>query len=104
MNYGYEHENRKRKAERTQEFNQMLDNYYKYRPDYPEEVIKAIINKANLTIYSKLLEIGAGSGKTTSQFTDFGFEIVCIEPGADFVERGKTKFKIKKYKVRCFTI
>ena len=80
----------------TQEFNQMSDYYDKYRPDYPEELVKTIINKANLTVGSKLLEIGAGSGKATAPFADFGFEIVCIEPGADLVEQGKAKFNDNK--------
>ena len=80
----------------TQEFHQMSDYYDKYRPDYPEEIIRTIINKANLAASSKLLEIGSGSGKATAQFADFGFEIVCIEPGVDLVEQGKAKFKDNK--------
>jgi len=72
------------------------DVYDKYRPDYPEELITTIINRANLTTESKVLEIGAGSGKATALFADFGCEIICIEPGADFAEKGKAKFKDNK--------
>ncbi|MHC1695769.1 MAG: class I SAM-dependent methyltransferase [Eubacteriales bacterium] len=74
------------------EFNKMSDYYDKYRPDYPIELIKAIVEKANLNNSSKLLEIGSGSGKATIQFADLGCEIVCIEPGVNSVEQGKVKF------------
>ena len=81
-----------------QGFNQMADYYDNNRPDYPEELITAIINKANFTAGSKLLEIGAGSGKATALFADFGFEMLCIDPGADLAEKGKERFKDKNIK------
>jgi len=74
-------------------FNQMAEYYDKYRPNYPNEVITAIIEKASLSAGSKLLEIGSGSGKATEQFADFGFDICCIEPGADLVKIGIERFK-----------
>ena len=85
-------------------FNHMADYYDDNRPDYPEELIATIINRANLSPESKVLEIGAGSGKATAQFADFGFEMLCIEPGADFAEKGKKRFKDKniKYIVSTF--
>lgn len=79
-------------------FNQMADYYDKYRPGYPQEIITAIIKKANLVAGSKLLEIGAGSGKATKQFSDFGFEILCIEPGVNLVNLGNENFKGKTIK------
>jgi len=43
-------------------FNQMADYYDRYRPGYPNDIIKTIIERAGLIAGSKLLEIGAGSG------------------------------------------
>ena len=80
----------------AQYFNQLADFYDNYRPDYPWELITTIINRANLIAESKVLEIGAGSGEATSLFADFGFEMICIEPGADMVEKGKVKLKNNK--------
>ncbi|MCL2772743.1 MAG: methyltransferase domain-containing protein [Oscillospiraceae bacterium] len=68
---------------------------YDNKPDYPEELINIIISKVNLTAGSKLLEIGSGTGRATVQFADLGFEIVCIEPGINMIERAKTKLKDK---------
>ena len=73
-------------------FNQMADYYDKYRPNYPDDIIRAIIGEAGLTKGSKLLEIGAGSGKATAQFANFGFEMLCIEPGEDLVKKGNETF------------
>ena len=78
-------------------FNQMADYYDKYRPGYPQEIIDTLILKAALTPSSNLLEIGAGSGKATELFTGKGFNMLCIEPGADLVEIGNTKFKEENF-------
>ena len=77
-------------------FNQMADYYDTYRPGYPNDIIETIIRKANLTVDSKLLEIGSGSGKATAQFVDIGLDIICIEPGADLVEKGRKTFQDKR--------
>jgi SAM-dependent methyltransferase len=84
-----------------QSSNEMVEYYM---PDYPEELITTIINRANLTAGSKLLEIGAGSGRATKLFTDFGFEILCAEPCANLAEKGSERFKDKniKYIVSLF--
>jgi len=89
--------NMKTESERqgaVQGFNEIAETYDN-KPDYPEELIKIIIDKANLTSGSKLLEIGSGTGRATVQFADFGFEIVCVEPSINMIERAKTKLKGK---------
>jgi len=74
-------------------FNQMADYYDRYRPDYPDETIRQVLETAKLRDGAKLLEIGAGSGKATAQFTTHRFTIICIEPGADLVKKGMKKFQ-----------
>ena len=89
--------NMKTESERqwaVQGFNEVAETYDN-KPDYPEELIKIIINKVNLTAGSKLLEIGSGTGRATVQFVDFGFEIVCIEPGIEMIAKAKLKLKDK---------
>jgi len=79
--------NMKTESERqgaVQAFNKIAKTYDN-KPDYPEELIQIIINKANLTAGSKLLEIGSGTGRATVQFAGFGFEIICIEPGSEMI-------------------
>ena len=82
----------------SETFNQMVDYYDKYRPSYPQEIIDTIIKKANLHTGSKILEIGSGSGKATTQFADYGFEMCCIDPGVKLIEKGRERFQGKNIK------
>lgn len=77
-------------------FNQMVDYYDRYRPQYPTEIIDKIVTTASLTCDSRIIEIGAGSGKATSQFIDYNIDILCIEPGKALAEKGIERFKGNK--------
>lgn len=57
------------------------DYYDKFRPSYPQELINCIIIETGIDINSRILEIGAGSGKATELFVNKGFDMYCIEPG-----------------------
>lgn len=62
-------------------FDKAAEYYDEFRPGYPKEIIQTMVEKTNLSNFSKTLEIGAGSGKATEYFKDYGFSIRCIEPG-----------------------
>jgi len=74
-------------------FNQTADYYDKFRPSYPRDIIDALIKETGIKEGSKLLEIGAGSGKATELFIDKEFNILCIEPGDDLVKIGNKRFE-----------
>jgi len=73
-------------------FNQMSDYYDQYRPSYPAETIRTLIEETGIRQGSKLLEIGAGSGKATELLANGGYEILAVDPGKDLIEVGKKKF------------
>ncbi len=77
-------------------FNQMAEYYDIFRPGYPTEIIHTIVEKARLTPASRVLEIGSGSGKATEQFADYGFEMLCMDPGEDLVQKGNQRFQDTK--------
>lgn len=79
-------------------FNQAADYYDKFRPTYPKDIIQSFIDQAKLTRGARLLEVGAGSGKATELFTNKGFEILCIDPGADLVHIGNSRFEDENFK------
>ena len=79
-------------------FNRAADYYDKFRPSYPNEIINALIKNANLSYGSKLLEIGAGSGKATELFVNKGFDILCIDPGVDLVKIGNERFTNENFR------
>ncbi len=82
--------------EQSKRFDESADYYDQYRPGYPEELIDCILEKTQLQPGSELLEIGAGSGKATLPFVDRGFNLHCIEPGANLAAAGMEKFSPTK--------
>ena len=79
-------------------FNQAADYNDKYRPSYPTDIIDCLIQQAKLTAGSKILEIGAGSGKVTELLTNKNYEILGIDPGKDLVAIGNSRFSNEKFK------
>ena len=73
-------------------FDKAADYYDKYRPSYPREIIDTLIAETQIKENSKLLEIGAGSGKATELLAGKGFDITCIDPGENLVRMGNEKF------------
>ncbi len=73
-------------------FDKAADYYDKFRPGYPIEIINALVSHTKLDKTARTLEIGAGSGKATEYFKDFGFNIRCIDPGENLITIGNYKF------------
>ena len=73
-------------------FDKAADYYDTFRPSYPSEIVDKIIRTTNITSNSKLLEIGAGSGKATLLFAPHNYEILCVDPGENLVKNGRIKF------------
>lgn len=73
-------------------FDQTAEYYDTFRPSYPVEIIDKIISATNVNSHSKLLEIGAGSGKATILFMPHNLKIHCVEPGENLVRKGRIKF------------
>lgn len=67
-------------------FNTAAEQYDAARPGYPEALIDHVIQKAGLTQESRLLEIGAGTGKASVLFAQRGYQMLCLEPGVQMGE------------------
>lgn len=78
--------------EQSKQFDKAAGYYDRYRPSYPDKLIDDLIEKVPLTKESRILEIGAGSGKATELFVNRGFGVTCIEPGEELVKAGIKKF------------
>jgi trans-aconitate methyltransferase len=76
-----------------QSFNSVASSYEKYRPHYPDQLYKDIIQYANLQPEDHLLEIGCGTGKATEGFIGQGYKnITCIEYGENLAKLTQDKF------------
>lgn len=84
--------------EESKRFDAAAEYYDVFRPDYPPELIDCIERESALGPRSRILEIGAGSGKASELFLNRGFELLCIEPGSRLAELGSRKHSGKKVK------
>ncbi len=64
----------------TERFSNRVDNYVKYRPGYPVEVLTYLKDKFNLTAMSTIADIGSGTGIFTKLLLDEGYAVYAIEP------------------------
>ena len=72
-------------------FNTAAKLYEEVRPGYPEELIRDVVNLAGLNDYCRILEVGCGTGKVTLSFAERGYELVCLDIGADLIAVAKEK-------------
>lgn len=61
-------------------FSNRVDNYIKYRPDYPIEIIALLEKKIALSKNYKIADIGSGTGISAINFLKNGNKVVGIEP------------------------
>ncbi len=64
-----------------QTFDSAAALYHQVRPDYPEELLEAVIDAAGLRRGDRLLEVGCATGKATIPLAEWGFRITCVELG-----------------------
>jgi len=64
----------------TRRFTSRVDNYRKYRPGYPPEVIPYLVENAGLTPHSVIADVGAGTGLLTQLFLEHGNPVYAVEP------------------------
>ena len=60
-------------------FGEVADEYDRYRPSYPDELVTAVIAYAGGPRLD-VLEVGAGTGKATTLFASAGLRISALEP------------------------
>jgi len=69
-------------ADPTKRFSDRVDNYVKYRPGYPTQVLEYLKDKGNLSARSIIADIGAGTGIFTKLLLDQGYTVYAVEPNA----------------------
>lgn len=83
----------------TQRFSNRVENYVKYRPGYPPEVITYLKEQTALTPSTVIADIGSGTGILSELFLKHGNPVYGVEPNPEMraaAERllsGYTKFR-----------
>ncbi len=63
---------------RAESFGSVAEDYDRYRPQYPQAMIEALVTSAGLTV----LDVGAGTGIASAQLAQAGADVLAVEPDA----------------------
>ncbi|MES2140025.1 MAG: class I SAM-dependent methyltransferase [Bacteroidota bacterium] len=80
-------------------FSSRVDNYIKYRPDYPREVIAFLKQEGILTPDSVIADIGSGTGISSELFLKQGNVVYGVEPNKEM--RDAAQRILVEYKSFC---
>lgn len=64
----------------TQRFSDRVEDYVRYRPGYPREVVTTLECEARLQKGDVIADVGSGTGISASLFLEAGYEVYAIEP------------------------
>lgn len=66
----------------TTRFSNRVENYVKYRPGYPAEVLQLFRDEMGLTASSVVADVGSGTGISARLFLENGNTVYGVEPNA----------------------
>lgn len=72
----------------TERFSNRVENYIKYRPGYPNEVVTVLSKLGQLDPTSVVADIGSGTGLLTRLFLERGHTVYGVEPNQAMREAG----------------
>jgi len=73
----------------TQRFSDRVDNYVRYRPGYPDGIMKLLRVRCGLTPQARIADIGFGTGIFTQMLLENGNSVFGIEPNQEMREAGE---------------
>lgn len=73
----------------TQRFSSRVDNYVRYRPGYPREILDVLRSDCGLTADSIIADVGCGTGFLARVFLEYGSRVFGIEPNKEMREAGE---------------
>jgi ubiquinone/menaquinone biosynthesis C-methylase UbiE len=76
-------------SDSTRRFSSRVDNYSKYRPSYPPEVVALLAAECGLTPGGLVADIGAGTGLLAELFLKNGNHVLGVEPNREMREAGE---------------
>ncbi len=71
-------------------FSGRVENYLRYRPRYPREIIPFLQREIGLESSWRVADIGSGTGFLAERFVELGCEVTGVEPNGAMREAGDT--------------
>ena len=68
------------KRKPDERFSDRVENYIRFRPGYPREIIPLIEMEAALKPGARIADIGSGTGISSEMFLRAGYQVTCVEP------------------------
>ena len=75
----------------TTRFSDRVENYVKYRPSYPKEIIPFLEKKYQLASDKRIVDIGSGTGIFSELFLKNGYRVTGIEPNENMRKAAEAK-------------
>ena len=73
----------------TRRFTVRAENYARYRPTYPREILRLLERECGLAPGAWIADIGSGTGMLAQLFLRFGCEVFCVEPNPEMRHLGE---------------
>ncbi len=73
----------------TQRFSNRVENYLRYRPRYPAEILDVLKAECGLQVTSLIADVGSGTGFLAELFLSNGNQVFGIEPNREMREAGE---------------
>jgi SAM-dependent methyltransferase len=64
----------------VERFSSRVENYIRYRPGYPAEILSPLRSECGLSPHSVIADIGSGTGKLSELFLRNGNQVIGVEP------------------------
>lgn len=80
----------------TTRFSNRVEDYAKYRPDYPDALFELLKRECGLFRHTYIADVGSGTGILSRHFLETGNIVLGIEPNAEmraYAERALARFK-----------
>ncbi len=77
-------------------FSNRVENYLKYRPGYPDEIIAYLGKNTTLHKNCVIADIGSGTGKLSELFIRHGYQVHAVEPNSKMRHAAEKFFKNNK--------
>jgi len=78
-----------RVSDPTKRFSSRVENYVRYRPGYPPEIVALLHAQCGLTSSSVIADIGSGTGMLSRLFLENGNRVFGVEPNQAMREAGE---------------
>jgi len=72
----------------TRRFSSLVDDYIRYRPSYPSEILPLLARECGVSAASTVADIGSGTGFLTKLFLEFGCRVIGVEPNQEMRQAG----------------